>query len=349
MSLFLDNKFLSLLSPYLSHFKKVGENLYNFRCPICGDSRISESKARGYIYQRHDKNGLSFICHNCGASYTFSHFIKTINPSLAKDYIFESIKEKRENDLSYIDESKNDYSFFRTKEISSSTNYHDSNLDYLTPINELPKDNQCIQYVQSRKIPIEHYNKLYYTDNFKHFVNQIIPNKFQNEFKEARLVIPYLNTHGKMVALVGRALDSNNPIRYFTIKVDEDAPRIFGLDTVSYSKPIYVTEGAIDSLFLPNSLACSGSSFDSPLIEQIKTNCTIVYDNEPRNPQICAQIKKMLQRKYKVCLWEEGLPFKDINEAILTGYSQSDILELINRNTVSGLPGLVKFAQWKKC
>lgn len=61
MSLFLDNKFLSLLSPYLSHFKKVGENLYNFRCPICGDSRISESKARGYIYQRHDKNGLSLF------------------------------------------------------------------------------------------------------------------------------------------------------------------------------------------------------------------------------------------------------------------------------------------------
>ena len=47
----IDSKFIGLVSSRLDRFKKVKANLYNFRCPICGDSEKQKNKARGYLYQ----------------------------------------------------------------------------------------------------------------------------------------------------------------------------------------------------------------------------------------------------------------------------------------------------------
>ena len=44
--------------------------------------------------------------------------------------------------------------------------------------------------------------------------------------------------------------------------LDEDAPKIYGLDTVDTSKDIYVTEGPFDSTFLGNAIAMCGSDVD---------------------------------------------------------------------------------------
>ena len=101
-------------------------------------------------------------------------------------------------------------------------------------------------------------------------------------------------------------------------------------------------------MFLPNALAVSGSSFESPLIEQIKTNCTLVFDNERRSKEITALMKKMLLKGYRVCLWREGLNFKDINEGILSGLTSDQIRIIIDEDAVQGTAGLVKFALWKK-
>ena len=46
----VDSKFIGLVSPRLQKFKKVKADLYNFRCPICGDSQRNKSKTRGYLY-----------------------------------------------------------------------------------------------------------------------------------------------------------------------------------------------------------------------------------------------------------------------------------------------------------
>ena len=83
----VDSKYIGLVSSRLQKFKRVKDNLYNFRCPICGDSQKNKNKTRGYIYQV--KNNTNFKCHNCGASMSFNNFVKTIDPTLHKQYTLE--------------------------------------------------------------------------------------------------------------------------------------------------------------------------------------------------------------------------------------------------------------------
>ena len=43
----IDSKYIGLVSSRLQKFKRVKADLYNFRCPICGDSQKHKNKARG--------------------------------------------------------------------------------------------------------------------------------------------------------------------------------------------------------------------------------------------------------------------------------------------------------------
>ena len=46
----VDSKYIGLVSSRLPKFKRIKPNLYNCRCPICGDSQKQRNKARGYFY-----------------------------------------------------------------------------------------------------------------------------------------------------------------------------------------------------------------------------------------------------------------------------------------------------------
>lgn len=350
MSIALDEKYLFEISSRLGQFKKVGERLWNFRCPICGDSRQSSTKARGYVYVAPDRRELLYKCHNCGISVTFSHFLEASFPELYNRYRFERIQELRElgllEDRPKEKEIETDYSLFRTKRDFM---FEDEVLKPLIRVDRLPDNHPCKEYVRSRLIPENRWKLLYYCKDFVQYVNSLLPEKFKTYFKEERLVIPYLNEHGKVVAFQGRALDPNIKVRYYTIKLDASSERIFGMERLDYSKPIYITEGPIDSLFLPNALAVSGSSFDTPFVEGLKANATIVFDNEPRSPQICKLVRRMLTRGFRVCLWDENISFKDVNEGILSGLTSEEIVDIIERSSVKGLVGLTRFAHWKKC
>ena len=80
----VDSKFIGLVSSRLEKFKRVKADLYNFRCPICGDSKKTKSKTRGYIYGI--KQNANFRCHNCGASMSLNNFLKTLDPVIHKQY-----------------------------------------------------------------------------------------------------------------------------------------------------------------------------------------------------------------------------------------------------------------------
>ena len=91
MSSYIDIKFLNLLSTRLPKFKRKSEYLFNFRCPHCGDSQKSQTKARGFVYLK--KNDMFFKCHNCGVGQTLGNLIKFVDPLLHKEYIFERFKD----------------------------------------------------------------------------------------------------------------------------------------------------------------------------------------------------------------------------------------------------------------
>ena len=61
---YIDQKYLLLVSSQLKLFKKKNDGLYNFRCPYCGDSKKSQTKARGFMFRK--ENSMIYKCHNCG-------------------------------------------------------------------------------------------------------------------------------------------------------------------------------------------------------------------------------------------------------------------------------------------
>ena len=125
--------------------------------------------------------------------------------------------------------------------------------------------------------------------------------------------------------------------------LDEDQPKIYGLDKINETKPIYIIEGPFDSTFVENSVAMCGSDID------IRTfgwsNYIWVFDNEPRNREINNRISKVIDRGDKVVIWPQNIAEKDINDMVLGGHDVKSVLE---SNTFSGLQAKLKFNTWKK-
>lgn len=344
MPMYIDIKYANLISSYVRNFKRKSEYLYNFSCPLCNDSHKNLLKARGYLYR--NKTGLAYRCHNCGASTSLGNLIKQLDVNLYQEYALENYRESgiarsQHKDAEILDFFKADPKVPKIEEL-----LQDDVLKNVTSLDRLSEHHPARQYIQNRKIPKTFYDKLYFTTKFKHFVNTIIPNKFRLNDDHPRLIIPYFDKFGKCFAFQGRAFGKEVP-KYYTIKIDEDAERIFGLDRLDYNKPVMVVEGPIDSLFLDNAIAVSGSSFDSPTIQSLKSNLTIVFDNEPRNPQIMKMLKKSITSGFKVCIWPKTFQFKDINDAIIGGLTSEDIQTIINNNTFSGALAELYYGEYK--
>ena len=154
MSIFIDRSFLLQVSPKLQRFSKKKDDLYNFRCPLCGDSQKNKVKSRGYIYRK--KNDYFYMCHNCGISTTFYNFLKEVDPVLLKEYQLERYKNGETGNNNY---PKPNFEEFKTEKPTFKVS-----LD-LPSINSLPEAHFAKVYVQQRKIPEAFYSELYYAED----------------------------------------------------------------------------------------------------------------------------------------------------------------------------------------
>ena len=125
--------------------------------------------------------------------------------------------------------------------------------------------------------------------------------------------------------------------------LDEDAPKIYGLERVNKSDAIYVVEGPFDSLFLENCVAMAGADLDLRSLGW--SNYICVYDNEPRNREIVKRISKSIDRGDKVVIWPKHIQQKDINDMYLAGHN---VLDLVKSNTCQGLNAKAKLNNWKR-
>jgi transcription elongation factor Elf1 len=333
---YIDIKYLNILGPRLPLFKKKGDNLWNFRCPYCGDSQKSRTKARGYVFRR--KADLFFKCHNCGTGATLANLIKHVDSKTYDDYILERYRDKGSVTRSPVPkpEFKFDAPVFK-KDVFKS----------LRSISELASTHPARRLVEARGIPEKFLsNDLYLCESFYKFTNTLIKNKFPSlSGDHPRLMIPFRNEKGEIFAYQGRAFGKEIP-KYITIKLDEDADKIYGLDRVDKNKQIYVVEGPIDSMFVDNCIAVAGADFSKEL--PLDGNITIVFDNEPRNKEICKQIQKTISQGKNIVLWPDSIKHKDINDMILAGYSKDIIQQIIKDNTFSGAAAQLRFTEWRK-
>jgi hypothetical protein len=338
--LYIDAKFASILGARLRNFKKKNDYLWNYSCPVCGDSSKNKLKARGYIYRK--QSDLFVRCHNCNYGTNLGSFIKYVDPTLYDEYVLERYKSGASKHNDHKDVST------LIPEVDTIELLEDDILEGLSRLDTLDVTHPAVSYLIKRKIPKDKWHLLYFAPKFKKFTNSVTP-KFQEPIvdEHPRMIIPYFTPAGKCFAFQGRAYGAEEP-KYYTIKVDETEEKIYGLDRVDYSKRIYVVEGPIDSLFLGNGIAVSGASFDTPIIRSLLSNATIVMDNEPRNKDIVRQLAKYIDLGYNVCIFPDYVQEKDINDMILSGKTQDEILELINTNTHQGIEAKLKFSSWKK-
>jgi transcription elongation factor Elf1 len=322
---FVDVKYINLISTRFQKFKKIKNNLYNFRCPICGDSQKNKNKARGYLYQV--KNNTNFKCHNCGVNISFNNFLKKIDSVIYKQYTFEKFKDGKTGRNFTADEPV--FKFEAPK--------------FKQKIN-LPKASENkdgSEYLRSRRLDP---NKFYYAEKFKEWVNSIKKTFDDIKYDESRIIIP-LFYNQNLIGIQGRSLDFGNPksVKYITVMFNDDAPKIYGLDEIQKDKTVYITEGPFDSTFIRNAIAMCGADAD---ISNWGINDPVwIYDNEPRNREILSRISRVIEMGQKVVIWTSSIKEKDINDMILSGL---DVQSVIESNTHSGLEAKLKFNTWKK-
>jgi len=320
----IDSKYIGLISSRLPKFKRVKPDLFNFRCPICGDSQKHKNKARGYFYQV--KTNTNFKCHNCGASSSFNNFLKQIDSTLHKQYTMEKFKEGFAGGRNFVVE--------------------EPKLEFKKPVFrkklDLPKASEvkiAREYLEKRKLDP---SKFYFAYKFKEWTNTQKQTFDTIGRDESRIIIPLYDTEKNLIGFQGRSLGPNS-VKYITVMINEDAPKIYGLDKVDNEKPIFIIEGPFDATLVQNAVAMCGSDLDIRSFGW--SDYIYVYDNEPRNREIVNRIAKTIDRGDKVVIWPTSVEEKDINDMVLGG---QNIMGVLESNTYSGLQAKVKFNNWKK-
>jgi hypothetical protein len=274
------------------------------------------------------------MCHNCGASTSFFNFLKQVDPNLVEEYQLERYKNSANTNS-----PEPAFSEFKAKPVFVKT------LD-LPTIESLPNEHFAKKYVIGRKIPKKMYSQLYYADDFKDFVDSFGIEK-DIMAGDRRLIIPFFDKEGNLTGFQGRALGESK-IRYITIKLMDDVPRMFGINRVNEEESIYVFEGPIDSMFINNSVAVASSALESAAEYLDKSKIVLVFDNEPRNKEIVKLMEHAIDNHFNVIVWPAMIQDKDINEMILSGFDIEELHDIMEKHTFVNLRAKMEFVNWKK-
>ena len=327
---YLDTKYINLASASLQKYKKVKNGLWTFRCPYCGDSKKNKNKTRGYIFQA--KGDHVFKCHNCGVTRSLSNFLKDNVPHVYDEYVMERYKEGTIGK----NVPKPDLTKFITK-----PKFAKRTVD-LERLSSLNNSHVAKEYILGRGIPENKLDRLYYCPKFKEWTNTQKKTFFDTTTDEERIIIPLNSSDGNLVGFQGRSLSPNAKMRYITVMLDEDAPKLYGLDHINKNETIYIVEGPLDSFFLENSVAMCGSDVD---IRSFGWSDYIwVYDNEPRSRQITDKISKSIDRGDKVVIWPSSVKEKDLNDMHTSGINVKSVIE---SNVYHGLEAKLQLSNWK--
>ena len=343
--LWLEKKYLSMVVSHLDVAKWKGDTTLNHRCPYCGDSQKNQHKARGYHFVI--EQSYVYKCHNCGKSTSTINFLKEHFPVIHKEYMKEWLTEKGLKPKKKKLPSSSKFKFQAKEESLNTSNIMTvENLKFLMkPCNEV---SVAREYLEERFIPEEHHKELWYSPAPQQL--SILSKKYEDRVlgTDPRIIIPFFNRENELIGLSGRAMN-DSPLRYMTMKFHDDEPLIYNLHKVDITKTIYVTEGPIDSLFLPNAISVAGSDF-TKLDDSIKENAILVYDNEPRNVEILKKIENVIDEGWEVCIWNDRRvsDLKDINDMVSNGIPTEEIVSIINECSFSGLSAKAKFMEYKK-
>lgn len=330
---YIDHKYILLLSPYLSEFKDQGNRTWRFRCPFCGDSKVSDTKARGYFFLVGDDP--LFKCHNCGMATNLLGVIREVVPSLAKDYAFEKF-------------SNNGKTTKPSRPKPPPTRKPKPVSDALVKLTDLPEDHQAVQYIIGRKIPKEKHNLLYAADSIRELASGLDAYKDRKLPDHPCVAIPCRDRGGDLTFYQCRMLGGES--RYFNLEVQEGAPNFWGANLVDWNEVVSVTEGTFDALMVDNCMSAGGSGKVRSLVDRYAKDASkgfrIILDPDYRtNPEVWEICKSFIESGHPVVLFDHNFEGEDINDWIKTGVTTEQLNEYLNRRTFTGLSAKLEFSK----
>ena len=304
---YTQTKYLSLVSSQFQRFTAKGKDLWNCRCPYCGDSTHSKTKARGYFF-KHEET-LMYKCHNCMVALPFTTVLKEHNQALYNEMMIESLKKASEPSAFDV---VNAQPKFNKPSTTASI------FDYLAP---LEKGAPAWKYLYSqRQIPLHRKNDFLYCSDVVAFAN-VLGKTPKIEPTDAIAIMCVVQ--GKLSAIQMRLLKGD--IRYLTFSTNDELPIYFGLNTASTDKMLTLVEGPFDSTFIDNCVACTTlpNVKDAEYMHQLGyTNIRFAYDADyTSNPQVRKAMQQTIKAGYSVIVYDGKFKHKDINDAVVAGFT----------------------------
>lgn len=350
MSLWIDQKYLKQISYRLEGFKesKLNPYLAMARCPRCGDSKKNKRKRRGGFFERGPN--IFYKCMNCMSDEVmhFSQFLKEFDPALHNVYKLETFKDSTQSTYRVVESDKSQDLLLRTSitdfMLSQKSAYF---FNGTTKISDLPDHNIAKKYLLDRKIPNNFIEKLAYTDTFFKWASGNTDRfEINLEYEDhPRIIIPWYNTANEVFAYSARSLLGQDP-KYYMIVLDHTYPKFFGLERLDFKGKIYVVEGPVDSMFIPNCVAVGSAALTT--FEDKHKDVVYIWDNEKRNSDVVKLMMKAARSDKKIFIPPDTYKPKDINDAILTGMKVDDIMDIIQRNTYQGVPAIMRMNKWRR-
>lgn len=333
--MWLDIKYSNMIGSRLNRFRIVRNNPYvaNYNCPLCDDIH-EKRRARGYLLEK--KGKIISYCHNCGASMLLQNFLEIIDYFIYSEYKIEKLKNRWQNKKVTNNEIFNESTTFPKKQLD---------LGVKLSLN----DSMSLEYVKNRKIPKLFYESMYHCDNINIISKKIDKYSETNFYNAPVLVIPFYDKNKSYSYLSCRSLIPDSPFRYIVLEVDNYLPKIWGIEYIDWKQPIYIFEGPIDAMCVPNSLALAGVSSDKS-VEYIlnhtsKDNIVFSFDNELYNRDVLKQIRKKIEQGFSVVICDKNFKGKDINEIITKEIMTPDeIYKYLKDRTFSGLRAKVELS-----
>lgn len=306
--------FLHLM--HLEGIKKT-ESGYNFRCPICGDSKKNRRLKRCWALTRKDPQHLVIFCHNCSYSNRFKYFLKEVN-----SYLFIEYTKKEKED--YIELLKSGQINKKLK-IQNSINI-DTPIQYQFKLNQKyfkPAKNyeKAVDFCKKRNI-LDKINSLYYC---------IHPNNICS----GMIIFPcYMEDRETLYSFTGR----HTEFKRFYIHSKNESFKVYNIFNVDLCENVFIFESIIDSYTVENSIAALGADISQNVLKLIKQPI-FVFDNDHTGR---LKTKKYLQKNYKCFIPPDSFYYKDFNEAICNEWTKEKLNRLVHNNLYSGMEGLIK-------
>ena len=344
----IQNEYIELLSSQIEGLVKKSDREYNFRCPFCGDSKVSKIKKRGWLVKKNNK--WFYYCFNCNVSYTFNKFLEVLDKELYRRYILDVLSNKEDD--TFIINSYNSgvgtsglrESLFLEKDGQHSSSIEGPVRSILEPLSSLSYSSPAFIYLRHRNIDVNKFNNVYYTEEFRKFIKENIPGKYDDvEIPDEGIVFKLYDLEHNIMGFQIRNIRTKDKSRRFMTCSIGDSHGYFYCGCIDRSKTYVVVEGPVDALSLDNGIAVLNSSLYK---FQKGLNCIYFNDQEPYNKEVDKQIRCCIDSGLRTVLLPKEFFGMDVND-IRCKYPDLDINKLVEENSYTGLEAKLMYSRWK--